>query len=507
MVYFGPSRGCLTCKKRRKKCDETRPSCLRCLNTNRVCRGYEAHANGNLIFRQHEHQSSAQPPRPLPFNSMARKCSLPVRVPAPGSSSLPPDILPKEVPRDVMGECALRAFFYDFCIVPINPTLSRGFLGGLERMVHRSGLQSQVAKACMAVGYASHGVKLFRPFFVQEAEELYHELLSALAQAIRDPGAIDKEQTVVMAILLGLYEMIMARDTAPGNHAAHAGGLAALLRIENDPLSLLEAVCSGQSLLPNALRGQGMFSTVCSLGRGKDLDTLLLRLQSICRGSETILSQPSLHGTEQLRILLAEASALNTDIAQWQQAQSDKFKPTTAGHIKPDYTSRQFRPGVGSWPGRVDVYFDMSFAAIWNISRTARCFLLDLIIRISEILEPEASDRARYTRDLINLLCDIVASIPYFLTEDVQAFLRQDATHDISNPGRAAGGLLLMHELYALSQLPTVFPEMQEYFKRCLGWIGERMGIGQASLFAKDADIGKEYVTSGCVIIWAALLV
>jgi hypothetical protein len=125
----------------------------------------------------------------------------------------------------------------------------------------------------MAVGYASHGVKLFRPLLVQEAEELYHELLSALAQAIRDPGAIDKEQTVVMAVLLGLYEvcrhrtlsrlvaenahekqMIMARDTAPGNHAAHAGGLAALLRIENDPLSLLEAVYSGRSLLPSALR-------------------------------------------------------------------------------------------------------------------------------------------------------------------------------------------------------------------------------------------------------------
>jgi hypothetical protein len=111
--------------------------------------------------------------------------------------------------------------------------------------------------------------------------------------------------------------------------------------------------------------------------------------------------------------------------------------------------------------------------------------LLDLIIRISEILEPEASEQARYKRDLITLLCDIIASIPYLLTEDVQAFLRQGATHDISNTGRAAGGLLLMHQLYALSKLPTVFPETQEYFKRCLGWIGERMGIGQASLFAK----------------------
>ncbi|KAJ4858285.1 fungal zn(2)-Cys(6) binuclear cluster domain-containing protein [Trichoderma breve] len=32
--------GCLTCKKRRVKCDEARPSCERCLSTGRVCDGY-----------------------------------------------------------------------------------------------------------------------------------------------------------------------------------------------------------------------------------------------------------------------------------------------------------------------------------------------------------------------------------------------------------------------------------------------------------------------------------
>ncbi|PYI20455.1 hypothetical protein BO99DRAFT_330771 [Aspergillus violaceofuscus CBS 115571] len=32
--------GCLTCKKRRIKCDETRPSCLRCTSTGRKCDGY-----------------------------------------------------------------------------------------------------------------------------------------------------------------------------------------------------------------------------------------------------------------------------------------------------------------------------------------------------------------------------------------------------------------------------------------------------------------------------------
>ncbi|KAL2833573.1 hypothetical protein BJY01DRAFT_225053 [Aspergillus pseudoustus] len=511
MVYFGPSRGCETCKKRRKKCDETRPSCLRCLNTNRVCRGYEAHANGNLIFRQHESQSTPGgiAPHLLPFKSMARKCSLPARVPVPGSDVLPLDVGPKEVTPELMEECTLRAFFYDYCLVPINPTLSRGLLGRLELMVNRLGLQSQVAKACQAVGYACHGIKLSRPFLLQKAEELYYGLLSSLAHAIRDPKAVNKEETAVMAILLGLYEMVTARDANLGNHSAHAGGLAALLRIDNDPLSLLEAVCSGQSLLPNRFRGHGMFSTVCSHGRGKDLDSLLLRLRLIHCASDSIPSSSTLQSDfARLHALLADTEALNADLAEWQAAQTVKFKPTTIGYIKPEFTSLRFIPGPGYWPGRVDVYFDMYFATIWNISRTARCFLLDLIIRLSDMLEEEAPDHGQHTQNLMSQLCDVISSIPYYLAEDVQAFLRQEqGKQEIRDPGRTAGGLLLMHPLYVLSRLSTVFPEMQDYFKRCLAWIGDRMGIGQASLFAKDAGIDKDYVTSGCVIMWAALLV
>ncbi|KAE8381729.1 hypothetical protein BDV26DRAFT_64378 [Aspergillus bertholletiae] len=33
--------GCVTCKSRRKKCDEARPSCLTCVNTGRECGGYQ----------------------------------------------------------------------------------------------------------------------------------------------------------------------------------------------------------------------------------------------------------------------------------------------------------------------------------------------------------------------------------------------------------------------------------------------------------------------------------
>ncbi|BCS28337.1 uncharacterized protein APUU_61385A, partial [Aspergillus puulaauensis] len=122
-----------------------------------------------------------------PFQSIARKCSLPPRVSPTGSDTVPVDGKPKEVPVCAMEEYALRPFFYDYCITPVNSSFSRGFLGGLESIVHRQGLQSQVAKACKAVACASHAITLNRPFLTRKAEGLYQELLNALAEAIRDP--------------------------------------------------------------------------------------------------------------------------------------------------------------------------------------------------------------------------------------------------------------------------------------------------------------------------------
>jgi hypothetical protein len=37
-----PSKGCITCKKRRIKCDERRPTCEKCARSKRVCLGYVA---------------------------------------------------------------------------------------------------------------------------------------------------------------------------------------------------------------------------------------------------------------------------------------------------------------------------------------------------------------------------------------------------------------------------------------------------------------------------------
>ena len=69
--------GCITCKRRRVKCGEEKPSCLKCVRGKRVCEGYTStahgrrHADGSLIMIIYG--PPRQTPSPLPGVSMQER--------------------------------------------------------------------------------------------------------------------------------------------------------------------------------------------------------------------------------------------------------------------------------------------------------------------------------------------------------------------------------------------------------------------------------------------------
>ena len=141
---------------------------------------------------------------------MARKCCLPA-----DTSSLVTDTqlkdggLPKEVSKEKLEEFALRGFVYDYCVVSTNQSLSRGYLGSLEVMLYRRGWHSDLAKACKVVEYANHGTLLRRPGLMRKAELMYHDLLGSLAKAIDSAAFANNAESLTIAMLLGLYEVLL----------------------------------------------------------------------------------------------------------------------------------------------------------------------------------------------------------------------------------------------------------------------------------------------------------
>jgi hypothetical protein len=96
---------------------------------------------------------------------------------------------------------------------------------------------------------------------------------------------------------------------------------------------------------------------------------------------------------------------------------------------------------------------------------------------------PEVDPAAQeYVGDLTR---SIVSSIPYLLSADLQAFVKNVPAKSPLVAGRPVGGLLLIHGLFLLSTLPIIDPKVKRYLRDCLVWIGDHMGIGQAHVLSK----------------------
>lgn len=227
-----------------------------------------------------------------------------------------------------------------------------------------------------------------------------------------------------------------------------------------------------------------MFYTPCMHGHtGQSLDDLMLIFGSLWKKAEACFKTLPTN-LDQLHVVEEEVRALDGALSIWQKTRSKEIRPKEIGRVSQN-RSIASNCGVGYWPGRVDKYFDLYNAGVWNISRAARLLLIFLMLRLSE-MGGDNTAHIQERKNAFSLVEDVIASIQYHLTEDIHSFIQDIETiTEISNTGRSVGGLLLMHPIYIISLLSMVPSNIREYMKNCLAWIGTHMGIGQAALFAK----------------------
>lgn len=273
-------------------------------------------------------------------------------------------------------------------------------------------------------------------------------------------------------------QMIAAGEFHAGNHDTHARGVAAILKIENSPLDLFGAAHFIGSDHPSVKNG--ILQIISPPSIPHPLSALLHEFSPLYHRAHILLSTPN-HPPSELAILRTDATSLSHKFVRWEATQSKILNPYPLGHIPAPSNGSAQR--AGAWPGRVDSYFDHYIAGVWNTSRAAQLLLLDLVLALSDALN-DGQDHSRERSEAERLVEGIVASIPYHLTDDLGSFIEGGVERKL-NPGRAVGGLLLMHPLFVASRVGTVGVEMRGYLQECLVWIAENMGIGQAARFAK----------------------
>ncbi|KAL5118488.1 hypothetical protein ACEQ8H_003664 [Pleosporales sp. CAS-2024a] len=286
MVYTGkPSRGCGTCKNRRIKCDERRPTCGNCKKSGRECPGYPDEFD--LVFRDEnkamarkaKKSSASGPSRSSTAASSSRTSphlspvasfettstasssqvmtnSEPLTPSYPSEDNqLVPFIQERISPLSSDHQAfdfesflwnlnavpatitmppeyeAVPFFFKNFIALPQQAESTRGFLEYLVPLYNRARPASILHLATTAVALATCGQYPGRQDLLRQAVSTYGRALKKLNDDLKDPVISKSDETVLAILMFSLYETIMSTDdtiTAWGNHVDGAVALTKL---------------------------------------------------------------------------------------------------------------------------------------------------------------------------------------------------------------------------------------------------------------------------------------
>ncbi|KIX07377.1 uncharacterized protein Z518_02030 [Rhinocladiella mackenziei CBS 650.93] len=443
-----------------------------CLKSKRACLGYDE-APG-YVFRHYVGLRTAE----------ERKSS-------PQSESTPAvgNIAPSEWDNESsnfddarLEEGALEAFFNDYCITSRNPTLSRGFLDGLQLLIAHAGPSSDMAKAARIVSLAGIGNKLGRSSLLRRTRYIYGDLLHSFQATISHRDQANTVESLMTAVLLGLYEIITSNEDNPGQHPAHVQGVSAILCSDDSPFNLFAGCTqlfqlSNPIIIKEPLHNVGVLCTPISNSSIQSLDSILVKFNPIFYKAMALLAHDSSPSEEEIIQVRENAMSLRDAFAKWAESQPEEWKPITVSEC----ASRSFAGGFHT-TGRIESYFDLYVAAVWNTYRKTHLLMLDVIFKCKRRLGQETGEDEEAQR----LAEDIASSVPFHLGNDSDAFPHElhRGTKPMT-PGPPVGGLFLLHPLWVITVSSVVSPEIQARMRECLAWIGKNTGLGQATLLSK----------------------
>ncbi|KAL4800132.1 hypothetical protein BDV19DRAFT_353491 [Aspergillus venezuelensis] len=493
MVNHGVSRGCETCRRRKKKCDEGRPTCNRCEKAGIPCLGFRS--PDQLLFRHHV---------------------LPIPPPTPMSEHQQPG-------------SAVQWVLDQYVIGSGNLAVSRGFLNGLPALVSKSHPASPIMQATEIVGWASLGKMQKRPDLLARARTQHALLLNAVQGLMDSCGSSGPTlEVLVTVVLLGLYEIISGGgDYLVPEQGANGRDICALLLGPNSPFDFLTSIQSFQIgnplLLNSGLQVQypsGLIWKPTSSTTVHELDPILARCQFFLKHANGILQDP-LSSWIDLQKTFGEAIVIKNQFSRWESTEKDThWTNKVVGHITQADADASPCPYVS--PGPVHSYSAIYTAAVMNTYRVTYLSVLDVLIRLAPRCDfRNGQTLFEWENHAWVLIGDFVASISFHLAVSPEEYVASVTSQgDLIPLGRHVGGLFLLHPLYGFSSIPLVPPYYRQYARGCLAWIGENMGIGLASVLSKvgsfdqedeiyaevdqeKQDVATQTMTGWQVLIWA----
>ncbi|KAE8379106.1 hypothetical protein BDV26DRAFT_260080 [Aspergillus bertholletiae] len=212
------STGCNTCRRRKVKCDEAKPECLRCVKHGHVCTGYER----SRIFI---HQSS---------NAMGNGAQkLTQRPKALLNGSTPHQIVrvESEIPRlstNVEVRSQLFQSFIDRYLPPSQYICDRTGKNLLQTLPDLSGSSLLLDKAVVALSTAYLAKQNQDRHLLQNSTRIYGNAIQMLNNKISSGRSLGKD-VLYTTIIFQIYELINCSPPGFGAWIAHVQGSSAVI--------------------------------------------------------------------------------------------------------------------------------------------------------------------------------------------------------------------------------------------------------------------------------------
>ena len=210
--------GCLTCKIRRKKCGEEKPSCKRCTSTGRTCDGYESTQSRPYTLKT---ESSPDSAIDLSFDRTEESADLSTSHPVVTHTHAPTLCRP---PKSDWFTTDDDFYCFDYFRNRTGPAVSAYFDSKIWRtwMVRACFLHPAALQAAAAVG-ASHrrfelGISSEAFQFCAIADRQYCKALKHLARDLQSDHFLGSEVVMMVSLLLATFEIFQGNEDSAIAH-------------------------------------------------------------------------------------------------------------------------------------------------------------------------------------------------------------------------------------------------------------------------------------------------
>ncbi|KAH8658131.1 hypothetical protein BX600DRAFT_63442 [Xylariales sp. PMI_506] len=527
MVYYGaPSKGCQRCRRRKVKCDQRKPGCSNCKRSKTECPGYRD--LGEVLFRDEGDRIIRRARKVPKAASSTARAQLPLAAgfspSTPSSNSLAfPDSGPTPVVLSVTQRCAPvtiyspltasssdlgAAFFFSKYSLREPPFydayhswLSKSYLDAMSP--RQSRVHPGFRAAVEAVGLAGISNVYHAPHVADASKAQYRIALAAVNQILQDPSQAVEDTTLILVILLILFETITFDEVRHyRSREAHIKGATALLVLRGrqqfnrergaqlyvQTRSHILGACARQAISVPA----GIVQTACHFENSTirqfwrtnqvsspasiceiSFRAINLRATSLRYLKDNNDRNNFVEDSDVLKRIRDTALAIDADLQAWKKITVPKWWYTSWDVPLQDPSSPSGgKAGAGEkasgFNGKIHHYHSLWVAEVWNNWRTVRIMVNQIIVNTEEAagLSGIAQIKSAALTVVREMSKDICISADSFM----------------DNPR-----IISLHEpLYLVASEENNPLSMRTYAIEKLLYIAEYLGVQQARILAQE---------------------